>query len=252
MTTNEELVVSLRNAARGLTSKHSLRDLQQTLAHIVAAAVQTVPQVDAGGVSLTEGGVVTSRHPTNDTVTELDQLQSTLRQGPCITALEDPPEDGIVVAMDLAGDDGQRWPDFAPAAVEAGYRSLMSTQLSTDGGVRAALNLYASGPHVFDADARLTAGLFGVQAAMLLYGSEQAVHLQRAVDTRDVIGQAKGILMERFALTSDGAFHTLVTSSQETNIKLVDVARWLHQQAEQRGRAGHAVRSAPREHVADL
>ena len=79
-------------------------------------------------------------------------------------------------------------------------------------GGRAALNLYAHEPDVFDDDAQLTAGLFGVQAAMLLYGSEQAAHLDRALATRDLIGQAKGILMERFSVGDEEAFRRWVAS----------------------------------------
>ena len=123
---------------------------------------------------------------------------------------------------------------------------MLSTQLANDGAMRAALNLYAEKPRVFDDDARLTAGLFGVQAAMLLYGSQSAANLQRAVDSRDVIGQAKGILMERFSVDCDEAFQMLVRSSQETNVKLVEVARWLGLEAAGR-RAGHGP-AAPSEH----
>ena len=111
--------------------------------------------------------------------------------------------------------------------VEAGYRALMSTQLSANGGPRAALNLYSATADAFDEDARTLAGLFGIQAAMLLYGADTAANLQRAVDSRDQIGQAKGILMERFSLDDEAAFQMLVKSSQETNMKLTDVARWL-------------------------
>jgi AmiR/NasT family two-component response regulator len=71
------------------------------------------------------------------------------------------------------------------------------------------------------------AGLFGTQAGLLIYGSNQAVHLQYALESRDLIGQAKGILMERFKVDDSAAFEMLVRSSQDTNIKLVDVARWL-------------------------
>ncbi|MEJ2871908.1 GAF and ANTAR domain-containing protein [Actinomycetospora sp. OC33-EN08] len=231
---NEEMLRCLRVAARELASKRSIRDLQLTLAHIVEAAVETIPPVEAGGISLTEDGGVTSQHPTSEAVRELDGLQSRLQEGPCITAMIDPPEDGIVVALDLGGKDAERWPGFAPTAVEMGLRSLMSTQLSSEGGPRAALNLYAAEPEAFDAEARLMAGLFGVQVAMLLYGAEQARHLQQAVDSRDLIGQAKGILMERFALDDDGAFRMLVRSSKDTNMKLVEVARWLHDEATQK------------------
>jgi hypothetical protein len=192
-----------------------------------------VPGVDAGSVSITKNGDVASCSPTDVAVAELDALQSRLGEGPCISAILDPPEDGLIVAGDLAGADGGRWPRFAPAAAAAGYRSMMSAEVSADGRMRASLNLYAHLPHAFDGEARVTAGLFAVQAAMLLYGSEQALHLQRALETRDAIGQAKGILRERFGVSDDRAFQMLVTSSQETNIKLIDVVRWLLDEVDQ-------------------
>ena len=93
--------------------------------------------------------------------------------------------------------------------------------------MRAALNLYSATSDAFDDDARTMAGLFGVQASLLLYGSSTATNLQRAVDSRDLIGQAKGILMERFGVDDDAAFQMLVRSSQDTNMKLTAVAQWL-------------------------
>jgi hypothetical protein len=227
MSGNQDLAISLRRAARDLTAKRSIRDLDRTLSEIVQAAVSTVPGADAGGISMTSGGEITSRNPTGAGVTKLDRLQSELREGPCIAAMEDPPDDGTVVVTDLAGGDASRWPHFAPHAVDAGYRSMLSCELTASSRLRAALNLYAAEPEAFDAEARLTAALFAVQAAVLLYGSEQAQYLQRAVDSRDLIGQAKGILVERFGVGSDEAFQMLVKSSQDTNMKLVDVASWL-------------------------
>ena len=82
-------------------------------------------------------------------------------------------------------------------------------------------------PAALDESARTTGGLFGLQAALLLYGVNHARHLGQALASRDLIGQAKGILMERFRVTSEQAFRMLVSSSQNTNIKLVEVARWL-------------------------
>ena len=111
----------------------------------------------------------------------------------------------------------------------------MSTQLSVDGGVRAALNLYSAEPDAFDDEAQTLAGLFGIQAAMLLYGANTAIHLQRAVDSRDLIGQAKGLLRERFKVDDEGAFQMLVKSSQETNMKLTAVAQWLLDNADTSG-----------------
>lgn len=89
------------------------------------------------------------------------------------------------------------------------------------------MNLYAHRAGVFDSYAQTVAALFGTQAALLLYGAARAHHLSVALGSRDEIGQAKGILMERFDLDGDAAFGLLVRSSQETNIKLVEVARWV-------------------------
>jgi hypothetical protein len=232
----EQLVGALRAAARELMDRRTVSDLEGLLVRIVAAAVETVPGAAAGGISMTSEGDVVSRSPTSPSITELDRLQADLHEGPCITAIDEPAEDGIVLVDDLAGDDAGRWPRFSPHAVEAGYRAMVSVQLTQQPGMRAALNLYAAAPGVFDAEARLTAGMFGVQAAALIYGAEQAEQLRIAVDSRDVIGQAKGILMERFTVDGDEAFQMLVTSSMETNIKLVDVATWLVGEAEQRRR----------------
>lgn len=224
----DRLVTALRRAAYELVTDHSVDDVEDVLEGIVIAAVQTVPGADAGGVTMAERGHVASRGPTEDTVRKLDAIQAQLNEGPCITAADDPAEDGVVLVGDLSGPHGSaRWPRFAPQAVGLGFRSLMSAQLSVDGGTRAALNLYSHEPHVFDESARTVAGLFGVQAGLLLHGVHRTAQLSIALGTRDVIGQAKGILMERFSVRDDQAFQMLVRSSQDTNVKLADVARWL-------------------------
>ncbi|WP_243653811.1 GAF and ANTAR domain-containing protein [Pseudonocardia endophytica] len=228
----DALVVALRDAARSLTADEgAAREVDATLDELVHLAIETIPLVEEGGISRTGRGTVTSGHATSEGVRRLDELQAELGEGPCVTAADDAPAAGIVVADDLAGPDAERWPRFAPGAVREGYRSLMSVQLTLHGPQRSALNLYAHEPGVFDESARLTAGLFGLQAAILLYGTEHAANLGHAVTTRDVIGQAKGILMERFTVDDQTAFRMLVNSSQDTNLKLVDVARWLTEQA---------------------
>ncbi|MFC5065961.1 GAF and ANTAR domain-containing protein [Actinomycetospora atypica] len=229
MTDIDTLVTALRAAAHGLV-RHSIRDMETVLTQIVAAAAETVPGADGGGISRSESGAVQASHATSVAIRELDQLQVELNEGPCATAGETPPESGIVVAVDLEGpDDVGRWPTFAPAAARAGYRSVMSAHLSPPAGreAHAALNLYAREPGVFSDQARTMAGLFATQASLLLYGADQAAHLQRAVSSRDLIGQAKGILMERFSVGADQAFEMLISASQETNVKLVTVATWL-------------------------
>ncbi|MBP2371947.1 GAF and ANTAR domain-containing protein [Pseudonocardia parietis] len=222
---NDQLATVLRRTARDLIAHRSISDLEQSLEQIVAAAVDTVPGVDAGGISMTEHGHITSRSPTTDDVRKLDQIQAELHEGPCISAAEHPPADGVVLAADLAEEpDTSRWPRFAPKAVEQGYRSMMSTSLSANGRIRAALNLYSRTAGVFDESARTLAGLFGAQAAVLLYGVDHAAQMAQALATRDMIGRAKGILMERFGVDDSHAFQMLVRSSQHTNLKLADIA----------------------------
>jgi hypothetical protein len=222
----DQLVVALRSAARKLNDHRSIRDLEKTLGRVVSAAVDTIPAVDAASISMTEHGRIETRHPTSEVIRKLDEVQGRLFEGPCISAIEDPPETGVVVAQDLASD-AARWPRFAPEAVEAGFYGVMSTTLTSEGGIRGALNLYSRSPNAFDEHSRMLAGLFGVQAALLLVGAHQSAHLQTAVDSRDMIGQAKGILMERFQIDDQAAFQMLVKSSQDTNLKLTAVARWL-------------------------
>ena len=224
---DEQVVVALRTAARALARRPGIRDLEETLRQIVASAVVTVPGADAASISMTREARVETRHPTREAIRALDETQSELGEGPCISAIEDPPASGVVVAQDFAGEDAQRWPRFAPRAVEAGYRALMSTRMATDDSLRAALNLYSATPHAFDDDDRVLAGLFGVQAGLALYGAQQVQHLQRAVDSRDLIGRAKGVLAERFGVDDESAFRMLVTSSQETNMKVTAVAQWV-------------------------
>jgi hypothetical protein len=191
--------------------------------------------VDDGSISMNRDGQIETRCPTSYLIGKLDGIQTELLEGPCITAIDDAPSDGTVLARDFAGEDAHRWPRFAPHAVEAGYRTLMSIQLDINGGARAALNLYSATPDAYDDAARTLAGLFGIEAALLLYGAQTADHLTRAVNSRDVIGQAKGILRERFRITDGDAFQMLVKSSQETNMKLNVVAQWLVDDADTSG-----------------
>ena len=196
----DDLLVTLRRSAQDIFDRRSIRDVEATLDQLVAAAVAMVPAAVGGGISRADEGTVRTSHATDDLIHHLDDRQSALNQGPCITAAEAPPEDGSVLVVDLAGVDAGRWPGFAPAAVELGFRSMLSTHLGTRaGGPRSALNLYAHEPNAFDAQARVTAGLFAVQVALVLYGADEAQMLERAVDSRDVIGQAKG--------HTDGALH---------------------------------------------
>ncbi|MEJ2890909.1 ANTAR domain-containing protein [Actinomycetospora aeridis] len=229
------LVHTMRDAAQGLIDMRSIRDRDTLLSQLIVSAVGLVPAATGGGLSRTNNREIQTSHATTHAVYELDQLQNRLEEGPCISAALDPPADGCLLARDLQGSDAHRWPRFAPYAVEAGVHSMLSTSVVSErGGVRSALNLYSGQRDAFDATAVVTAGLFATQVGALLYGADHAAHLGIAVASRDVIGQGKGVLMERFTLDPDEAFEMLVQSSQQTNMKLVDVAQWLVDEAIER------------------
>jgi hypothetical protein len=258
----DQLVTALHQAAGRLTGSSRVgRDVETTLGEIVAGAVATIPGVTYAGITVLEsGGRLTSTAPTGEVVARLDQAQAVLREGPCVSALAalletddvavteaatehdrgvDRGADGrddstsartSVLVDDLATETqlGGRWPRFAPEALRNGIVSLLSIPLSERQRPLRALNLYSDRPAVFDSATRTLAVLFADQATIALYGAEHAAALNRAVATRDVIGQAKGILIERHHLASgDDAFAMLVEASQHTNIKLRDVAEWL-------------------------
>ncbi|MDD7967352.1 GAF and ANTAR domain-containing protein [Actinomycetospora lemnae] len=235
--TADALVAHLRRACRELNCRSGVRDHAEAVERIVAAAVAAVPEASTVGLTPAD------THPsTLDGVTapigELDALQRELHEGPAMEVLDDPPPDGTVVAADFAGSDGARWPTFSEHVLDAGHRSMISVRLEVEGAPRAALNLYGSRADAFDGQARRAAGVFALHAGMLLLAAEQAACLQRALANRDLIGRAKGVMMERFGLDEDAAFARLVEASQASNIKVVDVARWVDEQCGERATSG--------------
>lgn len=217
----ERVVAALAAAVARLGAVH---ELDAVLQAIVTGAVDAVPGAEHAGISLVSNdGSITSRAPTDERVDALDQLQTETGEGPCLDAIA---IDRTVVVVDLHTETS-RWPAFAPRAIELGAGSVLSFRLFTDTAPLAALNIYASAPAAFDDESRLLGELFASHAAIALADAQHVEHLDTALTNRDVIGQAKGILMERFGITAHEAFNMLVASSQDTNLKLVAIARWL-------------------------
>ena len=122
-----------------------------------------------------------------------------------------------------------RWPKFSAGALELGAVSMLAFQLYVDGDNLGALNLYGRKANSFDDESEYVGLLFASHAAIAFAGAEKVRHLNVALVRRDLIGQAKGILMERFKITAEQAFRTLVRVSQDNNRKLFDVAEELSQ-----------------------
>ena len=170
---------------------------------------------------------VTTAAASHPLVVELDEMQLSINEGPCLDAIAD---GGSLYAVDLIDD--ERWPRFGPAAARSGVRSLLAFRLS-DRPV-SVLNLYARLPAAFGATDRAKALIFATLAGIALDAAgeraddeQRLANLHDALKTRELIGQAQGILIERERITGDQAFDVLRVASQHLNVKLREVARTL-------------------------
>jgi GAF domain-containing protein len=201
-------------------------DVERTLKAVVAAAKENVPGVEFGGVSLVDRGEIKTVAPSDEIVTRIDKLQYKLGEGPCVNSITD---HRTHRTGDLAHE--TRWPRFGPETATMGVLSMLSFRLYTSEDTLGALNLYSSAPDAFDAESQHVGELLAVHAAIALGSSQQESNLRAALNTRDVIGMAKGILMERHRVDGDRAFTILVDASQRSQLKLHEVARWLVDEA---------------------
>lgn len=195
---------------------------EATLKTIVAATVDLLPEASWAGISLIENRQVRPAVPTDPVAEAMDILQTELGEGPMFDALY---EHHTVHVPDLTQE--SRWPRFVATATGRGVHCMLSFRLYTSSRSLGALNVYGSMPGAFSEDSVSTGEILAQHAAVGLAGAAAAEQFQAALASRDLIGQAKGILMQRDGLTGLQAFATLTSASQQTNIKLADVARWL-------------------------
>jgi hypothetical protein len=212
----------LVDASRRLAAALGPGDLDTTLANITAAAVEVLPDVDAASMTVKHAdGRLETVAPTDDRIVRLDVAQYELREGPCYDAAVDTVH---ITSPDIANDD--RFPRYAPVVLEAGIRAQAGVRLFESPGSTGALNLYSGRVGAFE-DLGLLSQLFAHQSAMALDYARQIDQLQEAVATRQVIGQAVGIVRERFGVDEAHAFSFLARLSSHENIKLRVVAERL-------------------------
>jgi len=199
-------------------------DVEHTLTRVTAAAVHLVDGVDYADVMLREDGEFRSIAPTATVVSDLDGVQMRHRQGPCLEAAQ---VDSVVRSPDLRRE--HRWPEFCAAAIELGVYSILSFQLYTHhrGCGSGALNLLSTRTNAFDVGAETTLAMMATHAAITLIAADKDTQFRSALASRDVIGQAKGIIMERYKLDAGRAFALLVKLSQDSNTPLRSVAQRL-------------------------
>ncbi len=195
------------------------------LDQVVYLAVATIPRCDECGISVrTRAGVFTTAGTSR--VEEFDAHQYATDEGPCLDALDH----GRPYQLTLR-DTGTRWPNFVSTMAGSGMAAMLAVPLTVRDRTLGALNLYSRTPTPFSAEdfsiAELYAGQAGVALANLEtheIAVELGAQLRRALDSRAVIEQAKGIVMASRGLDADRAFETLVAASQRENRKLRDIA----------------------------
>jgi GAF domain-containing protein len=207
----------LAHLARDLDSESDPAALLQRIVDVAAAEVDGT---DCAGVMLLEHGQVSTPAATSGKVRLVDRDQHEAHEGPCLQAALDNIE--MIRADDLSND--ARWPLFAEKALAHGVASMLSFQLYVRDDNFGALNLYASEPHAFSDDSVHLGALLATHAALALASTRTESNLRTALQSRDMIGQAKGILMERFKIDQGAAFELLVAVSQHTHRKLREIA----------------------------
>jgi hypothetical protein len=218
-----ELTAKFTETAGILFSAGSVSD---TLARVVELAVDTIDGCDYAGLFIADGTTVTTPVSTDPIVDQADELQQQTGEGPCLDSIA---HGLIFYAEDLESD--LRWPHFAPEVTKIGVRSMLALPLSASPSL-GAVNLYARYPAAFGVVDRAKATILTSMASLALTvahthedAERRSVNLMPALESREVIGEALGILMERERITSDQAFDVLRRASQHLNIKLREVAQ---------------------------
>ena len=199
-------------------------DPPHTLERLVTLVPEFFPHADFVGVSLMSGNRIETPVASTEALRLVDQLQYTMHEGPCREAIR---AEHTVVVDDLATD--QRWPRWGARMVEQlGIHSSLSFGLFTTGsGTWGALNVYARQPHAFTQDDVLHGQAIATMSAVVLARSINEHQLATALETRTVIGQATGMIMERFGLDADASFNVLRRLSSQHNEKLRAIAAQL-------------------------
>jgi GAF domain-containing protein len=209
--------------ARLAMELHGVSGVEETVDAVVQFALDAL-QCTYAGVALVGGG----RRPevlalTDPRVAGLYRLQIEAREGPLITAIK---QERVVAIADVEAE--TQWsPAWAGYMAAEGIRSLVHLPLMLGGRARAVLSLYSDIPEAFDVDDLAVAHILARHASVAIAHARQEASLAQAIDARKLVGQAMGILMERYDLDGDRAFEVLKRYSQQTNRKLRDVAQEL-------------------------
>ncbi|MBJ7289972.1 GAF and ANTAR domain-containing protein [Williamsia sp.] len=200
------------------------RSLDDVLNDVVDGAVQNVPGVESASISVTSGRAeLKTEVATDELAVRHNEIQVKHGEGPCLAAAWDEP---IVRVDDL--DTETRWPAYVAEARDAiPYRAILSFRLYTAAETLGSLTMYSRAPGNFGEDVEEIGAIFAAHAANAWIASERNIQFNSALASRDIIGQAKGMIMERFSIDAVQAFELLRRLSQDSNVKLVELATQL-------------------------
>jgi GAF domain-containing protein len=224
----------LRDLSRVVFANRELRDI---LGDIVAVAARGIPGAESTSITLVrdEVGYTAAHH--GEMALAADELQYERGYGPCMDA----GRGGVPLRVDDMRTE-QRWPDYAARVLETGVRSSLSLPLPFQNITIGALNVYSTLPAAFASDESLQAGLTVAESIAIAVANadahaqmaEQSSNMRRAMESRAVIEQAKGVLMAQRHVDAEAAFEILRAASQRYNRKLRDIALGIVESAQAR------------------
>ena len=196
------------------------KDVSLTLRGATDASVELIPGARCADILIISSPDCFESVAATSALSEtLDRAQREFGEGPCVTAAVDQ----TVVRCDDLTDDS-RWPRFAKAAVSSGVRSMMSFQLFTHDDRVAALNIVGEDANCFGPEAEALGAMLATHCAIAMIADSKEHQFQSALAGRDVIGQAKGRIMERFDVDAVRAFELMKRLSQDGNVRIADIA----------------------------
>lgn len=223
VTSRNDMMRDVADLVHNLDQRPSV-DPDGALDELIANLLGHMSCAQHAGVTLTtSGGDVQTLSATDSYPTALDDIQRRHGEGPCLTAAW---KHHVVRLDDVCGE--ERWPSYCrEVAATTPIRSILAFELFTGRGTTGALNFYADTADAFDDEAVELGLILATHAALAWHMVRRDEQFRSALASRDVIGQAKGIVMERFGIDAVQAFELLKRLSQDMNTPLADVAQHL-------------------------
>lgn len=196
-------------------------DSDTVVAELAEHAAAEIPGAQYAGITLTRNAKdIDTPAATHHWPLLLDKIQQRHQEGPCLTAAW---EEKVIHVVDLETD--ERFPNYRrDALAETPIRSIMAFQMFIASETVGALNVYSEQPGAFDADSRNLGLVFAAYSSVAWNSARRDEQFQRALASRDMIGQAKGMIMERYGVNAVQAFELLRKLSQDSNIPLIQIA----------------------------